>query len=146
EVEICELLVHNSFRLQDLIEQLLDYNRIQQVKVHKELVAITPLIEQSLTAHKLTIESKGLQVRMVLDDATVLADSHRLKLVLDNLISNAVNYADAQGELQITATATTEYYALAVANTGDPIPMAERERIFEPFVQGSQVRTGVLKG
>src|SRR5699024_2918310 len=85
--EICELLVHNSFRLQDLIEQLLDYNRIQQVKVHKELVAITPLIEQSLTAHKLTIESKGLQVRMVLDDATVLADSHRLKLVLDNLIS-----------------------------------------------------------
>lgn len=144
--EICELLVHNSFRLQDLIEQLLDYNRIQQVKVHKELVAITPLIEQSLTAHKLTIESKGLQVRMVLDDATVLADSHRLKLVLDNLISNAVNYVDAQGELQITATATTEYYALAVANTGDPIPMAERERIFEPFVQGSQVRTGVLKG
>ena len=144
--EICELLVHNSFRLQDLIEQLLDYNRIQQVKVHKESVAIAPLIEQSLTAHKLTIESKKLRVSVLLDDGDVLADRHRLKLVLDNLISNAVNYADAQGELKITTTANAEQYSLAVANTGSPIPKAERERIFEPFVQGSQVRTGVLKG
>ncbi len=144
--EICELLVHNSFRLQGLIEQLLDYNRIQQVEVYQEPVAVLPLLEQSLEAHRLTIENKALRVSLALDDTCPLADGHRLKLVLDNLISNAVNYADAGGELRVEARGETEDYVLTVANTGQPIPEQDRERIFEPFVQGSQIRKGVLKG
>ncbi|ART80279.1 sensor histidine kinase [Oceanisphaera avium] len=146
--EICELLVHNSFRLQELIEQLLDYNRIQQVQVYKEDVDIVPLVEQSLEAHKLTIENKSLQVNLALIDECPLADGHRLKLVLDNLISNAVNYADPGGVLQIISHRREPQaeYVLTVANTGQPIPEADKERIFEPFVQGNQVRKGVLKG
>ncbi|WP_417618196.1 sensor histidine kinase [Oceanisphaera sp.] len=144
--EICGLLVHNSFRLQGLIEQLLDYNRIQQVQVYEEPVPVLPLLEQSLQAHRLTIENKALQVSVALIDECPLADGHRLKLVLDNLISNAVNYADAGGVLQIAAHLEATDYVLTVANTGQPIPERDRERIFEPFVQGSQVRKGVLKG
>lgn len=146
--EICELLVHNSFRLQELIEQLLDYNRIQQVQVYKEPVAVRPLLEQSLAAHKLTIENKALQVQVTFTDACPLADAHRLKLVLDNLVSNAVNYADEHGVLKIQAQLDSQQqmYVLTVANTGEAIPARDKERIFEPFVQGSQVRKGVLKG
>lgn len=146
--EICELLVHNSFRLQELIEQLLDYNRIQQVQVYKEPVAVRPLLEQSLAAHKLTIENKALQVQVTFTDACPLADAHRLKLVLDNLVSNAVNYADEHGVLEIQAQLDSQQqmYVLTVANTGEAIPARDKERIFEPFVQGSQVRKGVLKG
>ena len=146
--EICELLVSNSFRLQELIEQLLDYNRIQQVQVYEEPVVVGPLLEQSLAAHKLTIENKNLQVSVALSDERPLADSHRLKLVLDNLISNAVNYADVDGVLQITSQplGPSAEYVLTVANTGQAIPEQDKDRIFEPFVQGNQVRKGVLKG
>ncbi|MBO1519224.1 sensor histidine kinase [Oceanisphaera pacifica] len=144
--EVCELLVHNSFRLQELIEQLLDYNRIQQVQVNEEPVAVEPLLEQSLAAHRLTIDNKALQVSVELVEACPLADSHRLKLVLDNLISNAVNYADVAGVLQVNAKLSEQDYILTVANSGQPIPEQEQMRIFEPFVQGSQVRKGVLKG
>ncbi|MBL1378936.1 sensor histidine kinase [Zobellella iuensis] len=144
--EICELLVHNSYRLQGLIEQLLDYNRVQQVQVYQEAVAVRPLLEQSLEAHRLTIESKALRVNLDLDEAPPLADGHRLKLVLDNLISNAVNYGDVGGLIRIEAKALTQGYYLSVANSGQPIPEQDRERIFEPFVQGSQERKGVLKG
>lgn len=144
--EICELLVHNSYRLQGLIEQLLDYNRVQQVQVFREEVALLPLLEQSLEAHRLTIENKGMRVSLALDEQPPLADAHRLKLVLDNLISNAVNYGDAEGEIRIEARALEQDYCLTVANSGQPIPEQDRERIFEPFVQGSQERKGVLKG
>lgn len=146
--EICELLVLNSFRLQELIEQLLDYNRIQQVRVYEEPVVVQPLLEQSLAAHRLTIENKQLRVSVALADACPLADSHRLKLVLDNLISNAVNYADVEGELQIKSWLRqgANEYVLTVANTGQSIPEQDKDRIFEPFVQGNQVRKGVLKG
>ncbi|PSJ42369.1 histidine kinase [Zobellella endophytica] len=144
--EICELLVHNSFRLQGLIEQLLDYNRVQQVQVYQEPVAVLPLLEQSLEAHRLTIENKAMRVSLELDESPPMADGHRLKLVLDNLISNAVNYGDAGGLIRIEARAREDDYYLSVANSGQPIPEQDRERIFEPFVQGSQERTGVLKG
>jgi two-component system, NtrC family, sensor histidine kinase GlrK len=109
--EICELLVHNSYRLQGLIEQLLDYNRVQQVQVFREEVALLPLLEQSLEAHRLTIENKGMKVSLALDEQPPLADAHRLKLVLDNLISNAVNYGDAEGEIRIEARAWSRIIA-----------------------------------
>ncbi|OXY80441.1 sensor histidine kinase [Oceanimonas doudoroffii] len=144
--EICGLLVDNSYRLQGLIEQLLDYNRIQQVQVYRQPVALKPLLEESLGAHRLALENKGIRVSLTLDDSDPLADNHRLRLVLDNLISNAVNYGDAGGEIAIRAGAGEGEYVLRVANTGGPIPTADRERIFEPFVQGSQERKGVLKG
>ncbi|WP_445402404.1 sensor histidine kinase [Zobellella sp. An-6] len=144
--EICELLVHNSYRLQGLIEQLLDYNRVQQVQVYQEEVALLPLLEQSLEAHRLTIEHKGLRVSLALDERPPLADAHRLKLVLDNLISNAVNYGDVGGQIRIEARLLEQHYCLTVANSGQPIPERDRERIFEPFVQGGQERKGVLKG
>ncbi|WMC10269.1 ATP-binding protein [Oceanimonas pelagia] len=144
--EICELLVDNSFRLQGLIEQLLDYNRIQQVQVYHRPVALPPLLEESLDAHRLALENKGMKVSLNLDETQPLADNHRLRLVLENLISNAVNYGEQGGELHIEARAGEQEYVLSVANTGQPIPVADRERIFEPFVQGSQERKGVLKG
>ncbi|WP_425445045.1 sensor histidine kinase [Zobellella taiwanensis] len=144
--EICELLVHNSFRLQGLIEQLLDYNRVQQVQVYRQPVELAPLLEESLAAHRLTLENKGIRVELALEGEPPLADSHRLRLVLDNLISNAVNYGDAGGEIRIHACAGQSTYLVTVANSGQPIPERDRERIFEPFVQGSQERKGVLKG
>ncbi|WP_198650127.1 sensor histidine kinase [Zobellella maritima] len=144
--EICDLLVHNSFRLQGLIEQLLDYNRVQQVQVFKQRVDVRPLLEQSLNAHRLTIEGKGMQVQLEVEDAEPIADAHRLKLVLDNLISNAVNYGDRGGLIQIRAVQAGDSYTLSVANSGQPIPEQDKARIFEPFVQGSQERKGVLKG
>lgn len=144
--EICELLVDNSYRLQGLIEQLLDYNRIQQVQVYHQPVELKPLLDESIEAHRLTLENKGMRVRLDLDDRQPLADNHRLRLVLENLISNAVNYGDESGEIRIYTRASEQEYVLSVANTGQPIPEADRERIFEPFVQGSQERKGVLKG
>lgn len=146
QTEICELLVHNSFRLQGLIEQLLDYNRVQQVQVFKQKVDVRPLLEQSLNAHRLTIENKGMQVQLEVDESEPIADAHRLKLVLDNLISNAVNYGDQGGIIRIRSIQDDDWYCLSVANSGQPIPEQDRERIFEPFVQGSQERKGVLKG
>ncbi|WP_344960088.1 HAMP domain-containing sensor histidine kinase [Zobellella aerophila] len=146
QMEICELLVHNSFRLQGLIEQLLDYNRVQQVQVFKQRVDVRPLLEQSLNAHRLTIEGKGMQVQLEVEEAEPIADAHRLKLVLDNLISNAVNYGDQGGLIRIRSVQAGELYSLSVANSGQPIPEQDKARIFEPFVQGSQERKGVLKG
>ncbi|MDV2857275.1 MULTISPECIES: sensor histidine kinase [Oceanimonas] len=144
--EICELLVDNSYRLQGLIEQLLDYNRIQQVQVYHQPVELKPLLDESLDAHRLAIENKGMTVQLELDDEQPLADNHRLRLVLENLISNAVNYGDKNGNIHIYTRACEQEYVLSVANTGQSIPEADRERIFEPFVQGSQERKGVLKG
>ncbi len=70
----------------------------------------------------------------------------RLRLILDNLFSNAVSYGASGGNIWIRAGQDEQISWLEVANEGPKIPVADRQRIFEPFEQGSTVRQGLLKG
>ena len=74
------------------------------------------------------------------------AEPYRLRLILDNLFSNAVSYGAKGGQIWIRAGQDANGSWLEVANEGPVIPPNERERIFEPFEQGSIVRQGLLKG
>lgn len=59
---------------------------------------------------------------------------------------DAVSYGASGGQIWIRAGQDGNGSWLEVANEGPAIPLAERERIFEPFEQGSIVRQGLLKG
>ena len=83
---------------------------------------------------------------MPTEPVTLWAEPYRLRLILDNLFSNAVSYGAQGGNIWIRAGAEEQASWLEVANEGPEIPEADRQRIFEPFEQGSTVRQGVLKG
>ena len=53
--------------------------------------------------------------------------------IVGNLIDNALRYTRAGGEVEVHATREGEWLAIRVADRGPGIPIAERERIFEPF-------------
>lgn len=145
--EICQMLEENSRRLQTLIERLLDFNRLSQQEVFSlTAVPLTPLLLELLTEYRLALESKQIGVHLPSEPISLQAESYRLRLILDNLFSNAVSYGAKGGQIWIRAGAGADGGWLEVANEGPSIPLAERERIFEPFEQGSIVRQGLLKG
>lgn len=145
--EICQMLEENSRRLQTLIERLLDFNRLSQQEVFSlTAVPLTPLLLELLTEYRLALESKQIGVHLPSEPVSLQAESYRLRLILDNLFSNAVSYGAKGGQIWIRAGAGADGGWLEVANEGPSIPLAERERIFEPFEQGSIVRQGLLKG
>lgn len=145
--EICQMLEENSRRLQTLIERLLDFNRLSQQEVFTLTpVALAPLLSELTAEYRLALESKQISVHLPTDPIMLQAEPYRLRLILDNLFSNAVSYGARDGQIWIRAGQDANGGWLEVANEGPIIPVAERERIFEPFEQGSIVRQGLLKG
>ncbi|OCA60114.1 histidine kinase [Aeromonas piscicola] len=145
--EICQMLEENSRRLQTLIERLLDFNRLSQQEVFSLTpVALAPLLSELSAEYRLALESKQISVHLPTDPIMLQAEPYRLRLILDNLFSNAVSYGARGGQIWIRAGQDADGGWLEVANEGPSIPVAERERIFEPFEQGSIVRQGLLKG
>ena len=145
--EICQMLEENSRRLQTLIERLLDFNRLSQQEVFSLTpVALAPLLSELSAEYRLALESKQISVHLPTDPIMLQAEPYRLRLILDNLFSNAVSYGAKGGQIWIRAGQDVDGGWLEVANEGPSIPVAERERIFEPFEQGSIVRQGLLKG
>ncbi len=67
-------------------------------------------------------------------DLMVLADEVKLRQVLLNLVSNAVKFTDS-GEIAIRVKSDGEFVRFEVEDTGEGIPAADLERIFEKFHQ-----------
>ncbi|WP_417533110.1 ATP-binding protein [Marinobacterium stanieri] len=146
--EIVSLLQQNSISLQSLIEQLLDYNRLQQPSsLQRDKISLQPMLERLLAPHRLQIEQKQLQVSIGLNNVDHwFTDSQMLQRILSNLISNAVHYADEEGRIEIKGSLDEGKLKLAVGNTGPLIPEQDLSRLFEPFYQGQNKRKGPLKG
>jgi signal transduction histidine kinase len=68
-------------------------------------------------------------------DLRIQADGPRLRQVLSNLLSNAVQHGDKQTPITLRAWVEENEVALAVANFGKPIPMDALRIIFDPLVQ-----------
>ena len=147
QLEICQMLDENSRRLQTLIERLLDFNRLsQQEAFEREPVPLLPMLSELAIEYRLALESKQIRVHLPTGPVTLWAEPYRLRLILDNLFSNAVSYGTSGGNIWIRAGQDEQISWLEVANEGPEIPAADQQRIFEPFEQGSAVRQGLLKG
>ncbi|WP_455814081.1 HAMP domain-containing sensor histidine kinase [Pseudomonas graminis] len=145
--EVVSILNDSSRHLQTLIEQLLDYNRkLADGPVALEDVQLRPLIDSLVAAHSLTARAKQLNISIDLKADSCRAEPTLLLRAIDNLYSNAVHYGAESGNIWIRSLQQGNRVVIEVANTGPPIPAAERAMIFEPFFQGNLQRKGAVKG
>ncbi len=126
-------------RLNRLIEDILNVSRIESglIKVHKEPVSLTILIEQQMQMIKGYAEEKNITVTgqkpIVFDQ--VYADKDMISQVVVNLLSNAVKYTPAGGRVTIeTHVNDAEGVArVTVTDTGVGIPADEVDHVFDKF-------------
>jgi two-component system sensor histidine kinase GlrK len=145
--EVVDIIRDNSRELQRLIENLLDYNQV----VHNQQLDVQPLSlhtvwQELMSTHQISIEQKQLQIDCEGDVESWPLDEAKFRTVLDNLLSNAVNYAPEKGRIDIGWHQQDEALVMEVANSGKAIPKDEWKKIFEPFYQGVNSRTGPIKG
>lgn len=144
--EIAEIVRQNGIELQRLLENLLDYNHLPHQELTLESFSVTDVLLELLTHYALTVKKKRLRLYSPSDDIEWTADRYKLKTTLDNLLSNAVNYTPAGGEIEIRTDVIEDNLEISVANSGQAIPDEDVERVFEPFVQSAAQRTGPMKG
>ncbi|MBB3230105.1 HAMP domain-containing sensor histidine kinase [Halomonas stenophila] len=144
--EILELIDASGSELQQLIEQLLDYNLLQHSRLEAERLDLATVAKEVLAKHRLALQQKEMRVDCFDGPLAWRADRTATARILDNLISNAIAYGEDAGRLEIGARVEHDRLVLEVANSGEPIPEEDRPRLFEAFYQGRIRRKGALKG
>ncbi|MEQ6917099.1 sensor histidine kinase [Halomonas aquatica] len=145
--EILDLIDASGRELQQLIEQLLDYNLLKHGrKLHIERLDVATVVKEVLAKHRLALDHKEMRVSCFDGPLTWAIDRTATARVIDNLISNAVAYGEDGGVLDIRARPLKDHLMIEVANSGEPIAEEDRERLFDAFYQGRVRRKGPLKG
>src|SRR5581483_8776786 len=75
-----------------------------------------------------------------------VADRSKIRLILENLVSNAVKYSPKGGTIHIKASTASSSIIIDVADNGPGIPKEERDHVFEAFYTGRAARTTAVKG
>ena len=146
--EVAGILRENSLRLQRLIENLLSYSEWQAKRGGLDLVTfhLAPLVTSAVEPYQLPINARRLRLDLKVDDVEISADRAKLRLILDNLVSNAVKFAPDGGTVTVRARLDGESLVIDVADTGPGILPEERARIFEAFYQGATPHGGLVRG
>jgi len=145
--EIVGIIQANSQELQRLIENLLDYNQLlSQEDILPQRVKLPQLLEEIFSGHRLPLKRQRLLIKTAMTVPEWELDVSKTRAALDNLISNAISYAESGTSIQVSSYVRKGVLVLDVANCGHPIEEDEAERIFEPFFQGRASRQGAIKG
>ncbi len=146
--EIAEILRHNSVELQKLIEDLLSFgaSQFRKVTVDLEPVEIRRIVERVTADQRLAARARGLTMEVSAEDVMLPADPEKLRVALDNLVSNAIKFSPEGGRVRVTARHDGDALQLDVIDQGPGIPAAERARIFDPFYQGRHAGAGPVRG
>ena len=137
--------------LLSMINEVLNYARIEagamryelaDLSLRELLASVEPLIRPQLERGGLT-----LFIDAGSDDPCVYADVEKVRQILLNLLSNAAKFTERGGEVRIwwerkSTSDGGEIALLLVRDTGEGIPPARQQAVFEPFVQ---VHTGLTR-
>jgi len=146
--EVTAILRENGIKLQRMIENLLSFSAWQTSSVGLEATEfrLRPLVKQVLENQQLTLLSQRVRLDVRVEDVTLLADRGKIRLILENLVSNAVKYSPKGGTIHLRARATAAQLVLDVADNGPGIPPEERGHVFDAFYTGRAARSTAVKG
>ena len=142
--EILHELVLSNERAGKLINMLLTSARLSHQQVTLQPLAVYPSIATVMAYVGLIAKEKNIEMELSgAEDAHVPADETLFKLMMANLIENAIKYTSAGGNVQVTIEPQNDTCKISVMDTGCGIPEEERTLVFERFYR---VSTPVAEG
>jgi two-component system sensor histidine kinase GlrK len=145
--DIVRIVRENTLSLQKLIEDLLRWHQTRVVEpATVGPVELGEVVRRVVREQKLAALARMIAFESQLEPAVVTGDGERLRTIVDNLVSNAIKYSPRSGTIHATLRARDGLAVLEVADEGSGVPVAERERVFDSFFQGTPPAEGRVKG
>ena len=136
------MAVRNGHRLELLINDLLDAERLVQGKVSLRMAGleIVPLLVQAVADNKVAAADRSihLELNSLVTDIgrqTIRVDQLRFHQIINNLIANAIKFSPADDVVTISATIKGDACQISVVDHGPGIPDSFRPHIFKRFSQ-----------
>jgi signal transduction histidine kinase len=139
----------NTARMADLVDSLLTLARADEGRfdLHREPVALEPLVAEMLETATILGESAGITVRRLgTEPATVSGDPDRLRQLLLNIVTNAIKYTPRGGTVSIGLDRRGDQAAVTIDDTGVGIASVDVPFIFERFWRADRARSRGERG
>lgn len=137
-------IYHGNHRMIDLVNQLLSVSRIElgTFMIKPAPVDTTTIIDDVLQELKTTIQEGKLTVaKKYAPGAPIIeSDKNLIRIVIQNLLTNAVAYTPAKGKITISVTPTGAGIRLTVKDNGVGIPPTAQVKIFTKFFRADNAR------
>lgn len=133
-------LIHQTYRLSSLVEDLLLLSRMDAGRLKLDLgtVHLSQLIEAALDDLSALPDELGLRVETEFPpDLLIVGEKRYTAIILQNLLENARKYNRPGGSIRIVARVEGGRVLLTVGNNGRPIAPAAQAHIFERFHRGA---------
>jgi signal transduction histidine kinase/CHASE3 domain sensor protein len=147
--EFLEIVQRNTHRLKELINDLLDIEKIEsgRIRIDMEPVDLREVALQVCQTFEVIADRKGLSFRVEVPEEPVIVtgDHDRLVQVASNLVSNAVKYT-MEGGIRVRLARDGETVRLAVTDTGIGMTEAEQAQLFSRFFRADNTYTREVGG
>jgi signal transduction histidine kinase len=105
-------------------------------------VRVTPIVEEVVATLLPSAERHGQElVTLLADDAAVAVRPRMLRVLVENLLTNAIRYAGDGARVTISVRREGDAVLISVADNGRGVSPAELSRLFERFYRGDRART-----
>jgi len=150
QIEYFKILKENSGRMGELVSDLLTVSRIEQRKLplKKEEVSLEDLIKNLMSGFKPWVFASNVKVEFKTEKnlPKILADPSQIKLVIENLLDNAIRYIKEQGEIQISLLKKEKNLYFEIKDNGVGIPKEDQKYIFQKFFRSENVKRYQTQG
>lgn len=148
--EILVKMRHNTERLQEMIDKLLEVSRLENKKfqLRYSLVNFNELLDESKSYFEELAAKKNisLKYRLTKKEIYIFIDPERIHQVISNLIHNAVKFTEPGGHIRVEAAVLSEKIHVGVMDTGIGIADKDLSKIFDKFMQVSHRKDIEKKG
>lgn len=147
-VKLLNVIHKNSSRLNRLINQIMDFRKLEKDKIGLSLEKgdITSLVREVISSFEEEINMSQVHLKMEYPDhpVNIYFDQDKIEKVVYNVLSNALRHTPKGGKLgiKIFADSLEESIVLQFKNQGIGVPVSEKEAIFERFYRIDDKDTG----
>lgn len=143
EEQYLDIIRQEAVRLDEMVLEMLELSRLEAGKVtlSAEQFCLKELCDTVLTRLAPAVEAKGLQLQLSAPgELTVTADRKRMERVLSNLLTNAVKYTPAQGQIAVRIYRRGLHICFAVENTSEHLSPEALEQVWDSFYRTDSAR------
>ncbi len=130
---------------QEMVETLLEMSRVErgQAALRVTAVDLVQLINECWKDHEATADERRLGVRGLSHRPTTLeTDRDKLRIIVNNLIQNAVCHSDMGGTITIVTATQNGSVSLSIENSGNQLSADQVAHVFDRFWRGEVSRSG----